>query len=357
MNITAAEIATTVSGKLLNGDGGTIIRGFANLADALPGDLSFFHDPRYLTQLGKTRATALLVPASLVTPPAGVLCISVADPSRSFEQIVETFGVQPEPFVPGIHPTAVIGVSVTLDATRVSVGAHAVIEDGAKIADGVSIGAGCFVGRNVTIGAESKLFANCTVHIGCELGERVILHSGVVIGADGFGYEFKEGRHRKIRQEGIVQIDDDVEIGAGTTVDRARFGRTWIGEGTKIDNLVQIGHNAVIGKHCIIVACTAIAGSAQIGDYVVIAAQVGVAGHVKVGSHARLGGRCGVTKDLAPGETYLGFPAVPANEERRRLASIKRLPHLTRRVKQMEAALQLPPASESAQSDSSKTEH
>jgi UDP-3-O-[3-hydroxymyristoyl] glucosamine N-acyltransferase len=139
-----------------------------------------------------------------------------------------------------------------------------------------------------------------------------------------------------VRQSGIVQIDNDVEIGAGTMVDRARFGRTWIGEGTKIDNLVQIGHNVVIGKHCILVACVAIAGSAQIGDYVVIAAQSGVAGHVKVGSGTTLGGRCGVTKDVAPGQNYLGFPAGPAQEERKRLAGIRRLPQLTARVKALE---------------------
>jgi len=176
-----------------------------------------------------------------------------------------------------------------------------------------------------------------TVGEGCQIGRRVTLHSGSVIGADGFGYEFQHGRHRKVQQVGIVQIDDDVEIGAGTTVDRARFGRTWIGEGTKIDNLVQIGHNVVIGKHCMIVACCAIAGSARIGDYVVMAAQGGVAGHVSVGSMVTLGGRCGVTKDLPQGPaTYLGFPAVPVRDEKRRIGGINRLPHLTARVKALE---------------------
>jgi UDP-3-O-[3-hydroxymyristoyl] glucosamine N-acyltransferase len=191
----------------------------------------------------------------------------------------------------------------------------------------------------VRIGRDSKLFANSTVHLGCILGERVILHSGVVVGADGFGYEFEKGRHRKVRQAGIVQIDNDVEIGAGSMVDRARFGRTWIGEGTKIDNLVQIGHNVVIGRHCIVVACVAIAGSAVIGDYVVIAAQAGIAGHVAVGSQSTLGARAGVTKDLPGGQTYMGFPAVPANEERRRIASMNRLPQLLARLKEVEARL------------------
>ena len=337
MQTTVAEITKLVGGRLLKGRGETIIRGFANLADALPGDLSFFHDRRYLVQLGKTRASVLLVPDDFSEFPDDVACIGVADPSRSFELIVATYGVQPDPFRPGVHPTAVVAPTAILDAAKVSVGPHAVIEEGATLSDGVQIGAGCFVGRKVIIGAGSKLFANATIHTGCELGARVILHSGVVIGADGFGYEFKDGRHRKIQQEGIVQIDDDVEIGAGTMVDRARFGRTWIGEGTKIDNLVQIGHNVVIGKHCIIVAFAAIAGSAQIGDYVIIGAQAGIAGHVKVGSQSRLGGRCGVTKDLAPGQTYLGFPAVPVAEERRRLAGVNRLPQLVARVKRLES--------------------
>lgn len=336
MQITAADLTKLVSGRILTGDSETVISGFANLTEALPGDLSFFHDVRYVKQLAKTRAGALLVPEDFSEPSGAVVCIAVADPSRCFELIVEKYGVQPEPFQPGVHPTAVIAATVILDPAKVSIGAHAVIEDGTTLADGVEIGAGCYVGRNVTIGADSKLCANSTVHGGCELGARVVIHSGAVIGADGFGYEFKDGRHRKIRQEGIVQIDDDVEIGACTTVDRARFGRTWIGEGTKIDNQGQIGHNVVIGKHCIVVASVAIAGSAQIGDYVVMGAQVGIAGHVKVGSQSRLAARCGVTKDLAPGQTYMGFPAIPVNEERRRIAGVSRLPQLVARVRRLE---------------------
>lgn len=338
MQTTVAEISKLVGGRLLKGDGDTVIRGFANLTDAVRGDLTFFHDRRYVKQLGDTRACVVLVPEDFDEFPGDAACVAVADPSRSFELVVEKYGVQPDPFVPGVHPTAVVSATATFDSAKVSIGAHAVIEDGVVVADGVQIGAGCFVGRNVTVGADTKLFAHVAVHTGCELGERVILHSGVVIGADGFGYEFNEGRHRKIRQEGIVQIDDDVEIGAGTTVDRARFGRTWIGEGTKIDNQVQIGHNVVLGKHCIVVAFTAIAGSAQIGDYVVMGAQVGIAGHVKIGSQARLAARTGVTKNLAAGQTYMGFPAVLATEERRRVAGVNRLRHLVSRVKRLESA-------------------
>lgn len=339
MKIALKELATFVGGTLKNGDPALEITGFASLNEAVPGDLSFFYDTRYNDRLLKTKASAVLVPADHAEMSPQAAYIVVSDPSKSFELIVETYGFQPAPFEAGVHPSAVLAESVKFDAAKVSVGPNAVIEAGVELADGVEIGAGCFVGRNARIGSGSKLFANSTVHAECILGSGVILHSSVVIGGDGFGYEFSQGRHRKVRQAGIVQIDNEVEIGAGTTVDRARFGRTWIGEGTKIDNLVQIGHNVVIGKHCIIVAGTAIAGSAIVGDYVVIAAQVGIAGHVTVGAQATLAARCGVTRDLPGGQTYLGFPAIPASDEKRRLASINRLPQLQARVKELEAQI------------------
>ncbi len=339
MKIALSDLAALVGGTVLCGDPAGQITGFASLKEAIAGDLSFFHDPRYNERLVNTKASAVLVPLGWTEFPPHASCIAVSDPSRSFEQIVETYGFQPAPFAAGVHASAVIADGVKYDPQRVCIGPNAVIEAGVELGDEVEIGAGCFVGRNAVIGKGSRLHANATVHAECILGESVFVHSGTVIGADGFGYEFGGGRHRKVRQAGIVQIDNDVEIGAGSTVDRARFGRTWIGEGTKIDNLVQIGHNVVIGKHCIIVACTAIAGSAIIGDYVVIAAQVGIAGHVTVGSQSTLAARCGVTRDLPAGQTYLGFPAIPAGEEKRRLASINRLPQLLARVKELETQL------------------
>ena len=339
MKIALFDLATLVGGTILCGDPAGQITGFASLKEAIAGDLSFFHDPRYNERLVNTHASAVLVPLGWTEFPPHASCIAVADPSRSFEQIVETYGFQPAPFTPGVHASAVVAAGVKFDPTRVAIGPNAVVEAGVELGDEVEIGPGCFVGRNVVIGKGSRLHANATVHAECILGAGVFLHSGAVIGADGFGYELGQGRHRKVRQAGIVQIDNDVEIGAGSTVDRARFGRTWIGEGTKIDNLVQIGHNVVIGKHCIIVACTAIAGSVVIGDYVVIAAQVGIAGHVHVGSNSTLAARCGVTRDLPADGKYLGFPAIPAGEEKRRLASINRLPQLLARVKELEAQI------------------
>ncbi|MCW0219029.1 MAG: UDP-3-O-(3-hydroxymyristoyl)glucosamine N-acyltransferase [Prosthecobacter sp.] len=338
MDIALSELAELLGGQLLTGSLDTRVTGFASLKEARAGDLSFFYDARYRERLAETQATAVLVPAGWDNYPDKVACIGVEDPSRAFEKVVDTYGFHAAAFEPGIHPSAVIAEGVKADLSKISVAACAVIDSGAQIGDGAEIGAGCYVGRDAIIGAGSKLFPNVTIQEACEIGERVILHSSVVIGADGFGYEFEKGRHRKVRQAGIVQIDNDVEIGAGTMVDRARFGRTWIGEGTKIDNLVQIGHNVVIGKHCIIVSGTAIAGSAIIGDYVVMAAQCGVAGHVSVGSFVTLGGRSGVTKDIPTGKaTYMGFPAMPVMDERRRLASINRLPHLSARVKALES--------------------
>ncbi len=331
------DILTRVDGTLLAGDAECEIHGFAALLEAEAGDLSLFSNHRYRDQLAATRATAVLVPMTWTEFPAGVTCIGVALPSRAFDQLVDALGLQPDAFCAFIHPTAAIADSANLNRGAVAIGACAVIDEGAEIADGVEIGAGCYVGKGVRIGAGSRLFANATVHDRCVLGERVILHSGVVIGADGFGYEFENGRHRKVRQLGTVQIDDDVEIGAGSMVDRGRIGRTRIGAGTKIDNLVQIGHNAVIGKHCILVSGVAIAGSVVVGDYVVMAAGAGIAGHVNVGSKSTLGGRAGVTKDVPEGTSVLGFPALPAREERRRIGAIARLPQLLARVKELEA--------------------
>ncbi len=342
MKILVSELAELLTARILTGDGNTLITGFASLKEARPGDLSFFSDTRYQKSLQETRATAVLVPAQWSALPANVACLAVENPSAAFDIVVDTYGLQATAFQPGIHPSAVVGASVNTDLSRISVGANAVIDDGAEIGTGTEIGAGCYVGRNVRIGRDCKLFANATVHESCVLGNNVILHSGVVIGADGFGYEFQNGRHRKVRQSGIVQIDDHVEIGASTAVDRARFGRTWIGEGTKIDNLVQIGHNVVIGKHCIIVAGTGIAGSAQLGDYVIVAAQSGIGGHVSVGSQCTLAGRSGVTKDLPAGPaTYLGFPAVPAKDEMRSAAALRRLPRLLDRVRELEKKLKV----------------
>jgi len=335
--MTVSDIIQTLSAQLVVGSLDTPVSGFAALGDARAGDLSFFADARYRQALADTKATVILVPEGWDVFPDGTTCLAVANPSEAFCQIADQLGTSRASYAAYIHPTAVIGSNVTINLERVSIGANAVIDDGAQIGDDVEIGAGCYVGRGAQIGAQSRLFANVTVSERCIIGQRVLLHSGVVIGADGFGYRFEKGRHQKVPQNGIVQIEDDVEIGANSTIDRARIGKTTIGEGTKIDNLVQIGHNVTVGKHCIIVSQSGIAGSSTLGDYVVVAAQAGIAGHVSVGSMCTIGARTVVSKSLPEGKvSYLGFPAAPAMQERKRLVASKQLPELLNRVKQLE---------------------
>ncbi len=332
-----SEIIKFLQAQLMVGEPDVLISGFASLTDAKPGDISFYADARYAEALDRTRASVILVPEGWGSFPVGSTCLAVANPSEAFSRLADKMGSAATEFQAEVHPSAVVGKDVVANFDRVRIGANAVIEEGASLGDGTDVGPGCFVGRNARIGANCRLHANVTVYASCVLGNRVVLHGGCVIGADGFGYEFENGKHRKVPQNGIVQIDDDVEVGANTTIDRARIGKTWIGAGTKIDNLVQIAHNVTVGKHCIIVAQCGIAGSATLGDYVVMAAQAGIGGHVEVGSQCTIGGRAGVTKSLPEGrKSYLGFPAVPVMQERRRIVASRQLPELLARVKQLE---------------------
>lgn len=306
----------------------------------MAGDIAFFALENYRSKLGRTRASAVLVPRGFKGDvPEGVGLLEVEDPSSAFSRLVRKYAPLSPQFVAGVHASAQVHESAIL-ADNVCVRPNAVIGAGARVGAGTEIGAGVVIGERVSIGAGCCIHANATVAWGCTLGNRVILHSGCVIGADGFGYDQVDGVHRKVEQLGTVEIADDVEIGACSTVDRARFGRTRIGEGTKIDNQVQVGHNAVIGRHCIIVAGGAIAGSCLIGDHVTIAAQVGVAGHLQIADNVVLGARTGVTKTITDPGMYLGFPHQPAAEERRQIARARQIESLLERVKalEMEAA-------------------
>jgi UDP-3-O-[3-hydroxymyristoyl] glucosamine N-acyltransferase len=217
---------------------------------------------------------------------------------------------------------------------------------GATVGDGSDIGPNAVISEDVVIGRDCRIMANASIRERCILGDRVILQPGVVIGSDGYGYQLSEGRHVKIDQVGTVEIGDDVEIGANTTIDRARFGKTLVGEGTKIDNLVQIGHNCTIGKHCLIVALTGISGSSRLCDYVTVAGQGGIAGHVTIGPRAVLSGRSGVTRSLPGDQVYGGNPAQPLRDEMKMQAHVRRLPKLIARLKALEEALQISPVGE-----------
>jgi UDP-3-O-[3-hydroxymyristoyl] glucosamine N-acyltransferase len=329
---TLQELAT-LSGGQLDGDPAQVIKGAASLMEATADEITFFADPRYAPLLRKTKASAIFVPLDFsesITPAR----IRVANPAKAFEQVVFKLAPEPVRYEPGRHPTAIVDESARL-GDGVTVQPQVVIEAGANIASGVVIGAGSYIGRDVVIGAATLIYPNVTIRERSIIGARVIIHSGAVIGADGFGFEMVEGRYTKIPQIGIVQIDDDVEIGANTTIDRARFGRTWIQQGVKIDNLVQIAHNVVIGEHTAIAAQAGMAGSVRIGKHVVIAGQAGLVGHVEVGDRAIIGAQTGVTKSIGPGRWLLS-PAVPMDDAKQQIAWVHRLGKLFQRVKALE---------------------
>ncbi|MFO7899865.1 MAG: UDP-3-O-(3-hydroxymyristoyl)glucosamine N-acyltransferase, partial [Planctomycetota bacterium] len=271
------HLAELVGGRV-DGDASVEVAGIEGLRHAAPGQLSFLADPQYTHQVPETDAVALLVPADF-EPPAGcdLSLIRVDHIAAALTRLGELFAPPPPPRCDGVHPTAFVGDEVALGA-GVSVGPSAVIEARARIGDDATIGPGAFVGYEAAVGAGTSLAAGVKLCHRCRVGDRCILHPGVVIGGDGFGFYFDDGAHRKIPQIGTVEVGDDVEIGSNTTIDRARFGVTRVGSGTKIDNLVMIAHNVQIGEHCIITGQCGIAGSATIGNYVMIGAQTGVLG-------------------------------------------------------------------------------
>ncbi len=327
-----------MSGGELVGDPALKITGAASLAEAVPGEITFFSDPRYGPLLYKTRASAMFVPLNFADN-ISVAQIRVSNPAKAFEQVVLKFAPKPITFASGVHPRAVVDPSAHL-GERVSIQPYAVIEAGVRIGDDTLIGAGSYIGHETVIGSACLIYPRVTIRERSRVGSRVIIHSGAVIGADGFGFEMVDGRHEKIQQLGIVQIDDDVEIGANTTVDRARFGRTWIRQGVKIDNLVQIAHNVVIGKNSVIVAQTGISGSTRVGEHVQMGGQVGIVGHVTIADKTRIGAQSGVSKDIGGG-VWFGYPAMPMPEAKRQIAWVRRLGKLFERVKEIEKKLGL----------------
>jgi UDP-3-O-[3-hydroxymyristoyl] glucosamine N-acyltransferase len=334
---TLDELAALTGGEV-RGDPHQRITGAASLAEATEGEITFFADPRYMPLLRKTRASAAFVPLDFAAD-VPIAQLRVANPTKSFEQIVMKLAPHPVQFVAGIHPTAVVAPDVRIGA-GVSVQPYAVIESGAVIGDQTIIGAHAYIGHETVIGAQSLIYPHVTIRERAVIGSRVIIHSGAVIGADGFGFEMAEGVHQKVAQLGIVQIDDDVEIGANTTIDRARFGRTWIKRGAKIDNLVQIAHNVIIGEHTVVAAQTGFSGSGRVGDYVMIGGQVGVNGHIEIGDRNIIGGQTGVTGNLPPnGGTWWSTPATPLKEVKQQLVWLHRLGELFKRVKALEQKL------------------
>lgn len=325
---TLGELARLVGGNL-EGDPELPIHGIASLDRAEPGQLSFVAARRYVAAAEQSRASAFLAAPNVTVP--GRPVIRVAQPYLALAAVLRVFHPA-RPLRPGIHDAAVVAESarVAADATVLAfavVGADSVVESGVVLHPHVVVGDRCRVGEG------SVLYPHVVLRDDVSVGRRVVIHPGAVLGADGFGYAFDGTRHQKIPQVGRVVIEDDVEIGANVTIDRATLGETVVGRGTKIDNLVQIGHNTVVGADTIIVAQTGISGSCRIGDRAALAGQVGIADHVVIGDGARVGAQSGVHQEVPAGGAVFGSPALPAAEARRVAASMPRLPELLRTVR------------------------
>ena len=316
--------------------------GVSSLADAVSGEISFLGNSRYQTDLMVTQASLVLVPKGDFSSPAGCHLLTVDNPSVAFSRVIDYFYSQSAVIQPGISPGAHIATDVEIDPAKVQVAPGVVIESGAKIGHGSIIGAGCLIGRGVSIGKDCLLHAGSIIREACLIGDRVILQPGCVIGSDGYGFDLVNGKHQKTPQVGIVEIEDDVEIGANCCVDRARFGSTVVGEGTKIDNMAQIGHNVKIGKHCLVVAQCGIAGSSRLGNHVTIAAQAGVAGHLEITDESVLAAQSGLFKSIHKPGVYMGNPARPIREEQRKLAALSRLPELRKEFGALKKKLEEP---------------
>ncbi len=349
LNLRSDELASFCQAQTRRGACPVPITGIAALTEAAPGDLSFLGNARYKGEVPGSRASVILVPPDYEGAPGpDQELLVVANPSAALALVCARLEQQlwPRP-APGIHPTAVLAPGARVAPTA-TVGPFCVLEAGVEVGEGAHLQAHVFLGRSARVGEGAWLSPGVVVTTECVLGRRVRLHPGVVVGADGFGYEFVQGRHTKVPQIGRVEIGDDVEIGANTTLDRARFGATMIGEGTKIDNLVQIAHNVRIGRHCILCAQSGVSGSTVIEDYVVLGGQAGVAGHLRLGRGAKVGGGAAVTTDLEAGTFVNGSPAIPLMLERRIAVLKQRLPDLFRRVDTLEQQLarekELPPA-------------
>lgn len=337
MSKTLKEIALLLKGDVV-GDDGALISGVSGIKEAVEGDIAFILSAAHQGLIDLTKASCVVVPKDITKSFTKPL-IKVDNPSIAFSKIIEILLPDRIPHPEGIHPSAVVSKLARV-GKNVALGAYVVVEDGAVIGDNTRIYPFCYIGKGAKIGASCIFYPSVTIREKVTIGSRVIIHPGTVIGSDGFGYDMhKDGSHVKIPQLGTVVIEDDVELGACVTVDRARFSKTVIGKGTKIDNLVQLAHNVIIGPHCLIAAQTGISGSSELGRNVVLGGQVGVADHLKIGDFVVAGAKTGITKSFSAKTVLFWYPAKPVEKMKHIIASIGLLPKLFERVKTLEAKL------------------
>jgi UDP-3-O-[3-hydroxymyristoyl] glucosamine N-acyltransferase len=343
LDLTPDQLAALTEARAVEGEAASRARplaGIAALADAGPDDLSFLGNPRYAAEVAASRAGALLVPADHPgTPGPGQVFLRVANPTHALALVCATLEARLWPRPPaGIHPSAVVDPAARVDPSA-HIGPGCTLLAGAAVGPRAVLEAQCHLGVAASVGEGSWLKPRVTVADYCAVGARCRLQSGAVVGADGFGYEPVGDRIERLPQVGVVVLEDDVEIGANTTLDRARFSRTVVGRGTKVDNLVQIAHNVRIGRHCLITAQVGIAGSTVLGDGCVLGGQAGVAGHLRLGDGVRLGAQAGLFEDVPAGGFMNGTPAMPFGLERRVAVLARRLPDLFKKVDSLAAAL------------------
>lgn len=338
MELTVKSVAEFVGGKP-KGDLSALILGAAGLSEASPTDVSFIREsdkPALIKEMENSKAGAVLVPNGFKSS-NGKTVIEVPNPLAAFAAVLERLNEKPE-FHAGIHPSAVVAASAVVDPTA-TVGPLCVVDEGAVIGPNVRLVGHVYIGKKTTIGDESLLYPFVCVRENVSVGKRCVVHPSAVIGSDGYGFYFAEGRHNKIPQIGRVLVEDDVEIGAGTTIDRATTGATVIHKGTKIDNLVQIAHNVEIGENTLLIAQVGIAGSCRIGKRVTLAGQVGVADHVRIGDGSQVGAQSGIKDDVPPGSVLFGSPAQPIQETIKQTLLIRRLPEVVKTIKLLKRKL------------------
>ena len=347
MPYTTLQIADLIGGTVI-GDGNVRLSGFAPAGSAKPGDLTFAENDLYFERAEQSAASAVLVDGRFESRNKAL--IKVANARVGFAKAMSIFFPE-QPFEAGVHPSAVVGQSAQIHRSA-HIGPLCYVGEGVRINSGVVLQGLNHIGEGSEIGEGTCLFPNVTIYPRTQIGCRVRIHAGTVIGSDGFGYVFDSGKHRKVPQVGNVVIHDEVEIGANVAIDRGALGPTVIGRGSKIDNLVQIAHNVSIGEHTLVVAQAGVAGSTRLGSYVTLAGQVGIAGHLKIGNSVTVAAQSGVMHDIPEGQKWFGSPAMPDRQMKRQLLAMQQLPELLRRVAELERRLGI----EEGQADAETTE-